>query len=152
MDHFRKLRISKIVKDTHICWRHYLLCIDINLFETWLIVINWTVLSIYVTTFMLPITQLFTCNIVLNNPSYVPDSDPTTHQATRRNTIVADDSVTHNLLVCDKMRRLVIQNIFSVPFSNDLFSFCSVCILSTFTLNFDAVLSDPFTVLPRKLL
>ena len=34
---------------------------------------------------------------------------PTTHQATRRNAIVADDSVAHNLLVCDTLRRIAIQ-------------------------------------------
>ena len=33
-----------------------------DLFETWWILINWTVLSKYVTTLLLPTSHLFTCN------------------------------------------------------------------------------------------
>ena len=33
----------------------------------------------------------------------------TTHQATRRNAIVADDLVAHNLMVCDSLRLIAIQ-------------------------------------------
>ena len=50
------------------CWRHYLLRRTIDLFETWCILINWTVLLKYVTTLLLLLWRHAAIAQVSNSP------------------------------------------------------------------------------------